>query len=172
MSENQERAFKGVWIPKNIWLSKELKLMEKVFLVEIDSLDNENGCFASNNYFADFFDLSPNRVSEIITSLADKKFVKISYEKKGKLTVKRIIKVLDFSNREMRTLKRGIRKVEDGIREIENGYSEKAKGNNKGFSNSVNKVLPIPKELKEHEKFNRREYGKDELEQYYQDVTK
>ena len=35
-----------------------------------------------------------------------------------------------------------------------------------------NKCFSQNKELKEHEKFNRREYGKDELEQYYQDVTK
>lgn len=37
------RDFKGVWIPKEIWLSTELTLQEKVMLVEIDSLDNEDG---------------------------------------------------------------------------------------------------------------------------------
>jgi Mn-dependent DtxR family transcriptional regulator len=72
------RNFKGVWIPKEIWLSKELSLQEKIFLVEIDSLDNEEGCYASNNYFAEFFNLSKSRASQVINEL----------EKKGLITIK------------------------------------------------------------------------------------
>lgn len=49
-----ERDFKGIWIPKEIWLNTHLTMNEKLFLVEIDSLDNEKGCFASNDYFAEF----------------------------------------------------------------------------------------------------------------------
>ena len=51
----KNRAFKGIWIPKEIWLSTDLKVMEKLVLVEIDSLDNEEGCFASNDHFSKFF---------------------------------------------------------------------------------------------------------------------
>ena len=40
-----QRNFKGVWIPREVWLSEELSLMEKVLFVEIDSLDNERSCF-------------------------------------------------------------------------------------------------------------------------------
>ena len=68
----QKRDFKGVWIPKEIWLSTDLKVMEKLILVEIDSLDNEDGCFASNEHFSKFFSLSKNRCSEIIKSLEKK----------------------------------------------------------------------------------------------------
>ena len=54
-----ERGFKGVWIPREIWLSKELTLREKVMIVEIDSLETEdNGCYASNSYFSEFFNIS------------------------------------------------------------------------------------------------------------------
>jgi hypothetical protein len=42
------RDFKGVWIPKDVWLDHNLTWMEKLLLVEIDSLDAEKGCFASN----------------------------------------------------------------------------------------------------------------------------
>ena len=85
---NMERAFKGIWIPAEIWLSKELKIMEKLFLVEIDSLDNEDGCFASNEYFSNFFDLSKNRCSEIIKSLEKKGFIEIEYiYKKNKKSI-------------------------------------------------------------------------------------
>ena len=55
-----QRDFKGIWIPKELWILKDLSLLEKVMLIEIDSLDNENGCYASNDYFADFFGLIQN----------------------------------------------------------------------------------------------------------------
>ena len=60
--ERHERDFKGVRIPRDIWLSEQLSIMEKVLFVEINSLDNERGCFASNAYFAEFFQVSSRRV--------------------------------------------------------------------------------------------------------------
>ena len=90
-----ERAFKGVWIPKEIWLSKELTLTEKVFLTEIESLDNSDGCFASNEHFATFFNLSKNRCSEIVKSLEKKGYVDIKYiyKENSKEILKRIIRI-------------------------------------------------------------------------------
>ena len=70
-----KRKFKGIWIPAEVWESSELTLQEKVFLVEIDSLNNDNGCYANNNYFAKFFNLSTTRVSLVISSLINKGFV-------------------------------------------------------------------------------------------------
>jgi DNA-binding transcriptional ArsR family regulator len=71
------RDFKGVWIPKDIWLSRELSLMEKVLFVEIHSLDNERGCFASNAHFASFFDIHPRRIAAHIASLRDKGYITV-----------------------------------------------------------------------------------------------
>lgn len=89
-----KRATKGIWIPIEIWEKKELSLQEKVFLVEIDSLDNKEGCFASNEYFANFFQLGKSRCSQIITSLKDKGYITITYTyKSAKEVDKRIIKV-------------------------------------------------------------------------------
>jgi uncharacterized phage protein (TIGR02220 family) len=128
-----ERAFKGVWIPKEIWLSNNLTLQEKVFLVEISSLDNDEGCFASNAYFADFFGLSKNRCSEVIKSLKKKNLISIDYiRENGKKNIdRRVIRVLEKSNR-------GIRKIDDPIRKVEGGYSENCEGNNTLFNNTVN----------------------------------
>ena len=68
--ENKERDFKGVWIKKEIWLNTNLTLIEKVLIVEIDSLDNsERGCFASNEYLSKFVNLSEGRVANIISDL-------------------------------------------------------------------------------------------------------
>jgi hypothetical protein len=74
MKEN--RDFKGVWIPKEVWLNKNLSIIEKCLLVEIDSLDNsERGCFASNEYLANFFKLSESRMANIISDLKKRGFI-------------------------------------------------------------------------------------------------
>jgi hypothetical protein len=70
-----KRKFKGIWIPAEVWESPELTLQEKVFLVEIDSLNNDRGCYANNNYFGKFFGLSSTRVSIVIGSLIKKGYV-------------------------------------------------------------------------------------------------
>lgn len=65
-----ERDFKGVWIPKEIWLDKRLNALDKIILTEIDSLDQgEDGCWASNQYIAEFCQCSPTKVSTSISKL-------------------------------------------------------------------------------------------------------
>jgi DNA-binding GntR family transcriptional regulator len=73
-----ERDFKGVWIPKEIWLSRELSLMEKVLFVEIHSLDNERGCFASNRHFAEFFDVSERQIRTYLAQLKAKGYINLT----------------------------------------------------------------------------------------------
>ena len=91
-----DRGFKGIWIPREIWLSKELTINEKVLLAEIDSLDNDEGCFASNDYFANFLGLSKERTRKIIASLKDKGYISIEliYKEGTKEVDKRIIRVI------------------------------------------------------------------------------
>ena len=76
--EKPQRDFKGVWIPKEIWLSDKLSLMEKVLFVEIHSLDNERGCFASNRYFAGFFSVSERQIQNHLASLKEKGFITVT----------------------------------------------------------------------------------------------
>lgn len=64
-----QRDFKGIWIPKEIWLNENLGWSEKLLLVEIGSLANNGECFASNEYFAKFFGVSKDRISKMITKL-------------------------------------------------------------------------------------------------------
>jgi hypothetical protein len=73
---NEIRDFKGVWIKKEIWLNTNLTLIEKVLIVEIDSLDNsERGCFASNEYLSKFVNLSEGRVANIISDLKKRDYI-------------------------------------------------------------------------------------------------
>ena len=91
----QNRGFKGIWIPKEIWLNKELTMQEKVFLVEIDSLDNEEGCTAGNQYFADFFGISKTRVSLVIQNLISKGYItsKLVYKEGSKQILYRVLNI-------------------------------------------------------------------------------
>ena len=90
------RDFKGIWIPKEIWLDKNLTIQEKVFLAEIDSLEGEDGCFASNAYFAEFFGMTKDRVKQIISSLVEKGYItnQLIYKEGTKQVEKRILRVV------------------------------------------------------------------------------
>lgn len=92
-----ERSFKGVWIPKEIWLDESLGWSEKLLLVEISSLDNEEGCWATNEYFAEFFNLSKDRISKLISSLKNKGYltVELVYKKGTRKIDRRIVKITD-----------------------------------------------------------------------------
>lgn len=68
---NNERDFKGVWIPKEIWLDARLNMLEKGILAEIDSLDNDDGCSAGNEYLASFCQCSETKVSTAIKKLIE-----------------------------------------------------------------------------------------------------
>lgn len=129
------RNFKGVWIPKQIWLSKKLSLQEKVFLIEIDSLDNEQGCYAGNSYFADFFNLSKSRVSQIIQQLEKRDLIVINYEYKQntKEISRRLIKInktayIDLISDDV--------SEDPGIQDSKDGYLEKATDNNQISNNT------------------------------------
>ena len=115
-----KRDWLGMWIPKEIWLDTELTWMEKLFLVEIKSLDNEEGCFASNEYLGNFFQLSKNRCTEIIKSLEKKGYITIEYiYKEGtKHIEKRVLRVIRYSE------------IRGGYSENRMGYSEKCEDNN------------------------------------------
>ena len=101
---NKERNFLGVWIPKNIYLNQELSWSEKILLVEIESLDNENGCFASNDYFADFLGVTKTTISTSISKLKKLGFIEqVSFDGRT-----RVIKVIssEFKKTESQSLKK------------------------------------------------------------------
>lgn len=149
------REFRGIWIPADIWLSKAISVTEKVMLAEIDSLSKlKAGCIASNAHFAEMFDLSQARVSEIISSLASKGFVMVEQKRQGVRTVQRTIKVIprDMTSTEI---------PKNFYGNPEEGSSEKAERTNTGITNtgkenqlfeSFWKLYPKKKGKKEAEK--------------------
>ena len=88
-----ERDFKGVWIPKDIYLNRDLTPTEKFLLVEIDSLSKNGECFASNEHFAQFLGTSTRQVQYALKKLKDKGLIStfLIYRKGTKEVEKRII---------------------------------------------------------------------------------
>lgn len=121
------RAFKGIWIPAEIWLNERLSVMEKLFLVEIDSLDNDEGCRASNAHFSDFFNISKGRCTQIIKGLEAKNLIAVVLIRNGKVITKRLIRVVNKLNR--------------GSENIKQGYLENAEGSNTSKNNTKNMAL-------------------------------
>ena len=120
--ENNERDFKGVWIPKEVWLDTRLSMIEKGILVEIDSLDfSKSGCFASNKHLADFC-----QCSETKASLAVSKLIELGY-----------IYVESFDGRQ-RVLKSRLSKNERQDFKKLKSATQKVKGRNTVNKTSIN----------------------------------
>src|SRR5688572_27057124 len=99
------RKYRRSWIPKEIWLSEKLSLMEKVLFVEIHSLDNERGCFASNNHFAEFFGVSDRQIRTYISSLKEKGFVTITIRNRNERVIRTTGKYARVPDTELRRLR-------------------------------------------------------------------
>lgn len=74
---------KGLWIPAEVLLNKDLSDKEKIILSMILYLSEETkSCFASNKYIANIVNVTANRVSKIISSLKEKQYIKVKLKYK------------------------------------------------------------------------------------------
>ena len=91
-----ERDFKGVWIPKEIWLDKRLTALEKVIFLEIDSLDNEEThCYASNKHLAEFCQCTEVKISTAINKLIKLGFLElVSFDGRTRILKSRLKETL------------------------------------------------------------------------------
>lgn len=78
---HHQRDFKGVYIPKEIWLTPELTAFERLIFMEIYSLDREFGCVASNEHFVDWLGISERQVQDYIKRLKDKGLISVDLNK-------------------------------------------------------------------------------------------
>lgn len=75
---SEKREFRGIWFPASVWLDDNLTAIEKFILMEIDSLDGEKGCYASNKYLAEFCQCGESTVSRAITKLRELGYIRIA----------------------------------------------------------------------------------------------
>ena len=95
--DEQMRAFKGIWIPAEIWLDEKLTVMEKVLYAEIDSFCSRGReCFANNAHFAKMLQVSERQIRRLLMSLEEKGAIsrRIIYKEGTKEVDKRYLKVI------------------------------------------------------------------------------
>ena len=137
---NYPREFKGVWIPKRVFLDERLNAIEKIILIEIDSLDAEDseGCYASNEYLANFCKCSMTKVSTSISKLINLGYLYVSKNDGRKRYLKSRL-----SNSESQDFK----KSEPDLPKM------KESNNSEEYSrDEINSNIDSPTELKKEEK--------------------
>lgn len=85
----------GIWIPEEILAMEGFSFTHKGFLAVVKALGNGNGCYASNNYFAERFGVSKDRASKVISDLAFAGAISVEINKSAKF--QRTIKIKDLT---------------------------------------------------------------------------
>lgn len=129
--ENETPNYYAI-IPANVRYDNNLRDAEKLMYGEITTLTMKNGeCWASNNYFAKLYKVTPQAVSKWLKDLEKYGYIKIAYKYQGKEIKNRIITL------------GGINTTFIGINKSLRGYQQKFKDNNTRYNNtrykSVNK---------------------------------
>ena len=118
-------------IPADVRYDEKLKLGEKMMYGEITALSKKNGiCYASNNYFAKLYNVSPQAISKWIKNLEKNNYISISYERDGKAIIKRNISMVSTQVDRVST------EVEGGINSGLEGYQQEIKENNTSNNNT------------------------------------
>jgi len=87
-------ATKGIWVNIDIMNDTNLTANEKFLLAEVDQLSSlEDGCYASNNHFAELIGITRANASRTIGNLVKKKYI-ISSIKMGTRNRERSIKMI------------------------------------------------------------------------------
>lgn len=157
------QKIKGLWIPVEILLDEKLTDKEKLILSMIICLSDETGsCFASNQYIASIVKVSTNRVSKIISSLKNKKYIQVilKYKKESKeIEQRQIIPIVKMNNRYSQNKQEGIgenNSLDSQKRQSAIGESDKDIINNIKNKNNYNKESHIKKNNKAN--FEQRDY--------------
>lgn len=79
---SKNRDFKGIWVPKKIYLSGLFSPNEKFILIEIYSLSKNNKCYATNKHFANFVGLRENTVQKMMLEFERAGYIKRIFEYK------------------------------------------------------------------------------------------
>ena len=114
---------------------KELTPNAKLLYSEITCLTNKNGkCWASNNYFAGLYEVSPITISRWINQLAKKGYINISmqYLPNSKQIEKRIICINKNDNTYKQNSLGGINKI------VKGGINKIVKDNTTSINNTSN----------------------------------
>ena len=95
------KEFKGIWIPYEVLVDKNLNDKEKIIYSMILYLSKENDCKMSNTYISNLLNICNVQASRIINSLKKKEYVKIEivYKQNSKeIALRKIIPINEYVN--------------------------------------------------------------------------
>lgn len=110
--------------PQPIIQDKRITSTEADYLCLIAQLEKAKGCIASNQWFADYFNVKRPTAVGVISSLRKKDFITTHEEKSGGKTIERTIKITDVHSREL--LLSNSRKLQGGVVGNPNSDSRKS----------------------------------------------
>lgn len=117
-------------IPANVRYNENLNSSQKLFYGEITALTYKTGeCWASNNYFAKIYKVSPSLITNWVKALEKENLIAVDYEYKDKSIKRRTIRIIGTQN------------IEHPIQNIEEGYSKYLKENNTSINNTSKKEI-------------------------------
>lgn len=118
---------------------KRLRANEKLLYSEITALTNKTGeCWASNQYFADLYGVTPQAISKWISDLRKCGYIEvyIKYKEGTKEVDKRVISIVSTN-------------VDGGINKSLRGYQQKFKENNTRKNSTRNNIYSdVPEDIK------------------------
>lgn len=142
-------------IPANVRYDKDLTPNAKLLFGEITALCNEKGfCWASNEYFADLYDVSTRSITSWISQLAKKNYIKIEVDVSGEKYERKI----HLSSTLEENFHGGGRNLPRGLEEnFQGGVEENFYNNNTLINNTVNNTI-------NNKKINKKEKLQEEFE--------
>lgn len=182
---NYPRDFKGVWIPKQVFLDERLNAIEKLILAEVDSLDVEGseGCFASNEYLANFCQCSVTKVSTSVSKLIKLGYLYVLKNDGRKRYLKSRLSNFESqefknSNSDTPNMKHSNNSYEYSVDDIDKDFilsnkekktlSKNDKGSKTSAPNNINilDINNIPSRTTEQKKVYRKQKQKNRSEKY------
>ena len=144
---NNEKPSYYAIIPAFVRYDKDLRPNEKLLYGEITSLTNSTGeCWASNNYFANLYNVTPQAVSGWINDLRKKGYINVDiiYKDGTKEIDKRVIRIVSINDEGV------VKKFDGGINKSLRGYKQKFKENNTSNNITRNNIYSdVPDEIKD-----------------------
>lgn len=134
-------------IPADVRYSNLINANEKLLYAEITSLCNAKGyCWASNNYFAELYNCTPQAISKWINNLKKNNFIKIDYNYKlGSKEIEQRNIYIGINN-ELIGINNGSIGINIGLR----GSQHRIKDNNKTINNKKDYI---------YKQFEKKEYN-------------
>lgn len=141
---NERPAYYAILTAK-IRYDRNLKANEKLIYAEITALTNKEGyCHASNKYFSDLYDVTPQTVSSWISHLEKLGYIQVQIIRKNNQIVQRRIYLKNINDKqEAPSIKKNLNTYKE---KSEEGIKKNLKGNNTSSNNtSINNIKEIKK---------------------------